>query len=134
MVIPMNELDAILIEQKQAAEKRLQADKLKRVAGGLYDAGNGWAVKDLEYNHSPLGLSATKLLSPEQVCEKHKRQYGKTITVDMLQYWTKRGNFPLPRSINGVIGWDANTATAGLNNLSKVSGRGFTSLRRGACK
>jgi len=112
MVTPMTELEAILIEQKQAAEQRLQADKLKRVAGGMYDAGNGWVVKNLEYNHSPLGLSATKLLTPEQVCETYKRQYGKKITVEMLQDWTKRGNFPLPRSINGVLGWDANTATA----------------------
>lgn len=128
----MNEVDSILAEQKRAAEQRRLDNEKKRHPSGLYAAGNGWFSRALEFEHvSPLGLSATKLVSPEQVCERYQRQYGKALTVDQLKAWANAGNFPLPRSINGVIGWTAESLTPALNALSRSgAGRGFTSISR----
>ena len=127
----MTELETILIEQKQVAEQRRQADECKRHPSGLYAVGDGWYVKQIEYSHSPLGLSKVGLVSPDDVCVRYQRQYGKALTTDKLKEWSRDGNFPLPRSINGVIGWESNVVTNGLNGLSKAAGRGYTSITRG---
>lgn len=70
-------------------------------------------------------------LSPDDVCVRYQRQYGKALTTAKLKEWSRDGNFPLPRSINGVIGWESNVVTNGLNELSKAAGRGYTSITRG---
>lgn len=127
----MTELETILIEQKQAAEQRRQADECKRHPSGLYAFGDGWYVKQIEYSHSPLGLSKVVLVSPDDVCVRYQRQYGKALTTAKLKEWSRDGNFPLPRSINGVIGWESKVVTNGLNELSKAAGRGYTSITRG---
>ncbi|HEE9982812.1 TPA: hypothetical protein ACQJIL_001093 [Citrobacter freundii] len=128
----MNEVTSILLEQRRTAEQQRKTAESARHASGLYAAGNGWFSRALEFEHvSPLGLSATKLVSPEQVCERYRRQYGKALTVDQLKAWANAGNFPLPRSINGVIGWTAESLTPALNALSRSgAGRGFTSISR----
>lgn len=131
MVIAMNEVDSILAEQKRAAEQRRLANEKKRHPSGLYAAGDGWYVKQIEELHSPLGLSKVTLVSPDDVCAKYLRQYGKTLTIAKLKEWSRDGNFPLPRSVNGVIGWDAKVVTNALNELSKAAGRGFTCITRG---
>ena len=134
MVIAMNEVDSILAEQKRAAEQRRLANEKKRHPSGLYAAGDGWYVKQIEELHSPLGLSKVVLVSPDDVCAKYLRQYGKTLTIAKLKEWSRDGNFPLPRSVNGVIGWDAKVVTNALNELnelSKAAGRGFTCITRG---
>ncbi|MEE9671176.1 hypothetical protein V4849_21720 [Kluyvera ascorbata] len=130
MVIAMNEVDSILAEQKRAAEQRRLANEKKRHPSGLYAAGDGWYVKQIEELHSPLGLSKVVLVSPDDVCVRYQRQYGKALTTDKLKEWSRDGNFPLPRSINGVIGWESNVVTNGLNELSKAAGRGFTCITR----
>ncbi len=131
MVIAMNEVDSILAEQKRAAEQRRLANEKKRHPSGLYAAGDGWYVKQIEELHSPLGLSKVVLVSPDDVCVRYQRQYGKALTTDKLKEWSRDGNFPLPRSINGVIGWESKVVTNGLNELSKAAGRGFTCITRG---
>jgi len=131
MVIAMNEVDSILAEQKRAAEQRRLANEKKRHPSGLYAAGDGWYVKQIEELHSPLGLSKVTLVSPDDVCAKYLRQYGKTLTIAKLKEWSRDGNFPLPRSVNGVIGWDAKVVTNGLNELGNAAGRGFTCITRG---
>lgn len=131
MVIVMNELESILVEQKRAAEQRRQADECKRHPSGLYAVGDGWYVKQIEYSHSPLGLSKVGLVSPDDVCVRYQRQYGKALTTAKLKEWSRDGNFPLPRSINGVIGWESKVVANALNELSKAAGRGYTSITRG---
>lgn len=131
MVIAMNEVDSILAEQKRAAEQRRLANEKKRHPSGLYAAGDGWYVERIEELHSPLGLSKVVLVSPDDVCAKYLRQYGKKLTIAKLKEWSRDGNFPLPRSVNGVIGWDAKVVTNALNELSKAAGRGFTCITRG---
>ncbi len=131
MVIEMNELESILIEQKRAVEQRRQVDECKRHPSGLYAVGDGWYVKQIEYSHSPLGFSKVVLVSPDDVCVRYQRQYGKALTTAKLKEWSRDGNFPLPRSINGVIGWESKVVNNGLNELSKAAGRGFTCITRG---
>lgn len=131
MVIAMNEVDSILAEQKRAAEQRRLANEKKRHPSGLYAVGDGWYVKQIEELHSPLGLSKVVLVSPDDVCVRYQRQYGKALTTAKLKEWSRDGNFPLPRSINGVIGWEPKVVTNGLNELSKAAGRGYTSITRG---
>ena len=126
----MNELNQILLEQHEAEQRRIAAANAARHPSGLYRAGDGWFCRNLEAELSPLGLSKTNLVSPEQVCERYQRQYGKSLTVEQLKAWANAGNFPLPRSVNGVVGWLDNGVTSGLNDLSRTSGKGFTSVSR----
>ena len=127
----MNALNPILLEQYESEQRRIAEANAARHPSGLYSAGDGWFTHKLEVEHvSPLGLSKTKLVSPEQVCERYQRQYGKSLTVEQLKAWANAGNFPLPRSVNGVVGWLDNGVTSGLNDLSRTSGKGFTSVSR----
>ncbi|MBW7620269.1 pyocin activator PrtN family protein [Citrobacter portucalensis] len=130
MVISMNELNQIPLEQYESKQRRIAEAKAARHPSGLYRAGDGWFSRKLEVELSPLGLSKTNLVSPEQVCERYQRQYGKPLSVDELKAWANAGNFPLPRSVNGVVGWTAEVVTTGLNDLSRISGKGFTSVSR----
>ena len=57
----MTELETILIEQKQAAEQRRQADECKRHPSGLYAVGDGWYVNT--YTNTETKCSQIQLIS-----------------------------------------------------------------------